>query len=131
VEPTFEDFRRLFLFTHLEPQYHGRAWVIVDSDDEGNSVVRALKEKYKSWPIDHFKTWTKPDFEYYYPSKFAEQVTQTLAESHDRKPAAKKRLLDQVKAWCEVNPEEAKAAFADSALEVIEKLREIDDALRG
>jgi hypothetical protein len=34
-------------------------------------------------------------------------------------------------AWCEANPKEAKAAFATSAVEVIEKLQEIDRALRG
>lgn len=65
VEPTFEDFRRLFLFAHLEPQYHGRAWVIVDGDTEGKEVVVALKDKYKSWPPDNFTTWSQPDFERY------------------------------------------------------------------
>jgi hypothetical protein len=131
VEPTFEDFRRLFLFAHLELQYRGRAWVIVDGDAEGKKVAKALRGKYKDWPSDHFTTWDQPEFERYYPSRFADQVEEALAKSHDDKPAAKKALLDDVKAWCKANEAEARAAFADSAAEVIEKLREIDEALRS
>lgn len=130
VEPTFEDFRRLFLFAHLEPRYRGRAWVIVDGDDEGLKVIQALQGKYKNWPIDHFTTWSQPDFEYFYPAQFGEQVTEALAKSHDEKRSAKKKLLDEVKAWCNANPSEAKDAFATSAAEVINKLKEIDQALR-
>ena len=131
VEPTFEDFRRLFLFTHLEPQYRGRAWVVVDGDDIGKKVVTSLQDKYKDWPADHFATWSQSDFEHYYPSKFADQVKDALAKPRGEKRAAKKKLLDEVKAWCDANPEEAKAAFAESATEVIAKLREIDQDLRG
>jgi hypothetical protein len=132
VEPTFDDFYRLFLFAHLELQYRGRAWVIVDGDDEGKKVVAALRRDYKKdWPSDHFTTWSQPDFEHYYPPRFAEQVKEALAWPHDQKRDAKKALLDEVKAWCNANPEEAKAAFETSAAEVIEKLREIDQALRG
>ena len=131
VEPIFEDFRRLFLFAHLEPQYRGKAWVVVDGDDEGRKVVAGLQGKYKDWPIDHFATWNQPDFEHYYPAPFAAQVDETLAKNHREKPAAKKKLFDEVIAWCEANPEDAKAAFASSATKVIEKLREIDQALRN
>jgi hypothetical protein len=131
VGPTFEDFRRLFLFAHLELQYRGRAWVIADGDDEGKKVVAALKGKYKTWPSDHFTTWSRPDFEHYYPAQFAEQVKEALAKPHHEKRAAKKALLDEVKAWCNANPEEAKAEFETSAAEVIGKLREIDQALRS
>jgi AAA domain, putative AbiEii toxin, Type IV TA system len=131
VEPTFEDFRRLFLFAHLEVQYRGRAWVVVDGDDEGKKVVAGLRRDYKSWPADHFTTWTQPDFERYYPARFDGQVKALLAKRHDDKPAPKKALVDKVKAWCNANPEEAKGEFELSATEVIEKLREIDKALRG
>lgn len=131
VEPTFEDFRRLFLFAHLEPQYRGRAWVIVDGDDLGKEVVASLHAKYKTWPSDRFATWSQPDFESYYPPRFDERAKEALGKSHDDKPPAKKKLLDEVKAWCDTNEEEEKAAFATSAAEVIEKLKEIDQALRG
>ncbi len=38
VGPTFEDFNRLFRFTHLEPRYRNRAWVVADGDTEGGGV---------------------------------------------------------------------------------------------
>jgi predicted ATP-dependent endonuclease of OLD family len=126
VEPTFEDFRRLFLFTHLEPQYRGKAWVVADGDREGKKVVAELQAKYKDWPPDHFITWSQAYFEHYYPSRFEEQVKDVLSKSHGEKRAAKKSLLDQVKAWCDENPEEARAEFETSAADVIEVLRGIE-----
>jgi hypothetical protein len=131
VGPTFEDFRRLFLFAHLEPQYQGKAWVVVDGDDEGRRVVAGLQGKYKDWPSDHFATWNQPDFEHYYPESFAAQVDEALSKNHREKQTAKKKLTDDVKEWCEANPEDAKSAFALSAAEVIEKLKEIDRELRN
>lgn len=126
VEPTFEDFRRLFLFAHLEPQYRGRAWVVVDGDETGKEVVARLQAKYKDGPPDHFTTWSQPDFERYYPPRFADRVAEAPTKNHDAKRKAKKRLLDEVKAWCEADPEEAKAEFEQSAAEVIEVLRQIE-----
>lgn len=131
VEPTFEDFRRLFLFAHLEPQYRGKAWVVVDGDEAGKAVASALQSKYKDWPAEHFTMWSESNFERYYPPKFASQVEDALSKSHDEKRKAKKRLLDEVKAWCTANSELAKAAFEESAAEVIEKLRRVDRALHG
>jgi len=131
VEPTFEDFRRLFLFTHLEPQYRGRAWVMVDGDDTGQQVVADLRAKYKDWPPNHFATWSQPDFERYYPSRFADQAEAALAKPQREKRAAKKKLLDEVKAWCNANPGEARVEFGKSGAEIIGKLKEIDQTLRG
>jgi hypothetical protein len=126
VEPTFEDFRRLFLFAHLEPQYRGRAWVVVDGDDAGKAVIVGLKDKYKDWPPDHFTKWSQPDFERYYPPRFTEQVEETLTKDHDGKRKAKKKLLDKVKEWSNANPKEAKAEFEQSAAEVIKILHQIE-----
>ena len=103
--------------------------MIVDGDDEGKKVVANLRGKYKDWPHDHFATWRQPDFEAYYPARFAEQVKAVLAMPHDKKPAAKKKILDEVKAWCDANQEEAKVEFERSAAEVIEALRRIQDNL--
>jgi len=129
VEPTFEDFRRLFLFAHLEPQYRGRAWVVVDGDSEGKKVVAGLQAKYKDWPSGHFITWSQANFEHYYPPRFAKQVEDALGKTHDEKRGAKKRLLDEVKAWCDANPEEARAELEVSAADVIEVLRGIEREL--
>ena len=129
VKPTFEDFRRLFLFAHLEPQYRGRAWVVVDGDDVGKEVIEDLQAKYKDWPPDHFTTWSQPDFEHFYPPRFTEQVKETLAKDHDGKRKAKKKLLDEVKQWSDANAEEAKPEFEQSAAEVINVLQQIEASL--
>jgi predicted ATPase len=130
VLPTFEDFRRLFLFAHLEPQYRQRAWVIVDGDEPGLEVISQLQDGYgKVWPSEHFRTWSHGDFERYYPERFAEQVDAVLELPHDSKPKSKKRLTQAVKKWCDENPDEAKEEFAASAAEVIDLLREIDAKL--
>lgn len=129
VEPTFEDFRRLFLFAHLEPQYKGRASVIVDGDDQGREIVARLQQKYPDWPAGHFTTWDQPDFERYYPDRFKAEIAAALSQEHDAKRRAKKQLLDDVKAWCAAEPEAARTAFDQSAAEVIAKLRGIERVL--
>jgi hypothetical protein len=132
VVPTFEDFRRLFLFAHLEPQYRQRAWVVVDGDEPGQKAVAQLQNDYKrTWQPEHFRTWAHGDFELYYPERFADEVAAVLALPHDAKPPAKKRLTRAVKKWCDENPDEAKLEFSVSAAEVIELLREIDAKLFG
>lgn len=129
VEPTFEDFRRLFLFAHLEPQYSGRAWVIVDVDASGKTVVKGLRSKYSSWRADRFRTLTEANFERYYPPRFKDQIDAALALKGSAKQQAKKAVLDEVKAWCVSEPEMAKKEFEVSAAEVIAILREVDGQL--
>ncbi|GAA4590148.1 hypothetical protein GCM10023194_46290 [Planotetraspora phitsanulokensis] len=131
VEATFEDFRRLFLFTHLETQYRGRAWVVVDGDESGKSIITKLQKKYgNAWPTDHFRAFSEADFERYYPERFASKIDEALAKSHNDKPAAKKSLLEEVKRWCDEDPA-AKTAFEKSAHEVVELLKSIEFALFG
>ena len=129
AEPMFEDFRRLFLFSHLEPQYKGRAWVVVDGDDAGKKVTERLKAIYTTYPADHFRTWQETDFERYYPARFAEEADEALKQSHSGKRKPKEDLIKKVRSWCDENPEEAQAEFAESATEVIALLREIDSVL--
>lgn len=127
--PVFEDFNRLFLFTHLQPQYKDRAWVVADGDSSGRRVIQELAAKYSSWPSGHFQTWTEANFESYYPPNFAADVADALSRSGQEKRAAKKALLDEVKQWCDQDSENAKAAFEASASEVITLLRECEKAL--
>lgn len=84
---------------------------------------------WQTIPIGMPAARSQPDFELYYPQQFADRVADALAKTHDDKRTAKKKLLDDVKAWCNANPDDAKAAFKASAAEAIEKLREIDQAL--
>ena len=131
VEPAFEDFRRLFLYAHLETHYKGRAWVVVDGDEHGHKVVEALRVDYATWPSNSFHTWSAADFEAYYPARFAEEVSRVLGLSHKQKRPAKKELLDEVKTWCDSHEDEAKVEFEESAKEVIAYLRMIDQSLFG
>lgn len=127
--PTFEDFRRLFLFLHLEQQYRDRVWVVLDGDAAGTTVVDGLRETYVSWRGEHFHTWSKGDFEEYYPARFAERVGEVLSLPHGKKRKPKRELLKDVQAWCDADPGAAKEAFKESAHEVIEFLNEVDRRL--
>jgi predicted ATP-dependent endonuclease of OLD family len=131
VGPMFEDFKRLFLFAHLERHYNKRAWVIVDGDEIGKRVVAKLQAGYKDWPSGHFCTWSEENFEKYYPAEFADRVAEVLAMPHGQhKQQAKKKLVEEVKAWVDEQPEGVvRAAFESSAGEVIEALREIERKL--
>lgn len=131
VEPSVEDFRRLFLFTHLQQVYRERSWVVVDGDPSGIAVVERLREIYgNAWPPEHFIALGKPAFEDYYPPRFSGKATAALAIA-DRKAMqeAKKALLEEVLQWCRDEPDEARRELADSAREVIEVLETIATAI--
>ena len=129
IEAVFDDFYRLFLFTHLQPQYRGRAWVIADGEESGVKVIQRLATKYASWSPDHFRTWAERDFERYYPSRFASDIDEALSKSGQAKKSAKKSLLSTVKLFCNEHAEEAKRDFQKSASEVISVLQEIETRL--
>ncbi|MBP7967060.1 AAA family ATPase [Candidatus Woesebacteria bacterium] len=133
VDPKFEDFNRLFLFTHLEPTYKNRAWVIVDGDTRGNEVITKLKSDYtpSGWGDDHFIALSEHNFEKYYPSNFDQRVIDVLQiQDRDKKREEKKKLLEEVIAWIETDEEQAKKEFASSAKEVISLLHNIEKCLR-
>lgn len=133
VEPAFEDFNRLFRFTHLEQLYRNRAWVIVDGDKSGREVVERLKATYGgSWDESRFRTWSEPAFENHYPQRFSAEVhnlANTLAGQ--QRQTAKRELLRRVLTWIDSDTGTAKDEFAASAAEVIEALRDIEQTLFG
>jgi hypothetical protein len=131
LEPTLDDFNRLFLFTHLQPSYQNRAWIVPDGDPSGKQAVKKLTEKYTSWPKDHFRTWSANDFEYYFPEHFTSAVEEALSEIGKERRAAKGALLDEVKRYCDGEPEQAKESFEASASEVIDFLKKIEMTLFG
>lgn len=131
VEPRFVDFDRLFLFMHLEPIYHDRAWVMVDGDIRGKEVVQQLQTQFSGWTPDRFSAFSEPTFERYYPKQFQKRVDEALANDDKKaKRAAKKQLLDAVLDWIKKSPDDAKIAFEESAQEVIEQLRRIREDLQ-
>jgi predicted ATPase len=130
VEPLFEDFREMFLFAHMEPFYRNHAWVIVDGDETGRSVIERLRTNFADWPSDHFRYWTRNDFELYYPHEFADRTRQVLEISDRRKrQKEKKALLDQVISWIAEDEQSARDAFAESAADVISILKGIEAEL--
>ena len=133
VPGTFEEFRRLFLFAHLEAQYFGRAWTVTDGDEAGIAIRDQLRASYKSWPADTFLVWSKPNFEDYYPSRFSQAAVEALSK-HDKKSRreAKKRLFDEVVNWLQTAPRtEAEAELRESAAEVIDVLIRVQQVLAG
>lgn len=129
IEPVFEDFYRLFLFTHLQPQYYARAWVIADGDDSGTEVIGQLTDKYHSWPHGHFRNWSANDFERYYPVRFTAAVDEALSKRGRERRSAKEALLSDVKRFCDENSDQARSDFDVSAAEVIAVLQEIESSL--
>lgn len=132
VSPAFDDFNRLFVFAHLQPQYHNRAFVIVDGDEPRRALVDALRARYPNWDPELFRSFSAPAFEHYYPGEFRTRIDEVLGiEEKAARREAKRRLLTDVLEWSDSNYERARAAFAASAHEVVELLREIDARLFG
>ncbi|ARU41688.1 hypothetical protein CCB80_11270 [Armatimonadetes bacterium Uphvl-Ar1] len=130
VEPQFNDFHRLFLFAHLGEIYFNKAWVFVDGDKTGIDVVSQLKDKYcPKWDENRFRHFNELNFEMYYPLQFHEEAKQAFVMNKREKKTAKKALLDKVIAWIAADQERAKVAFAESAAEVINLLKEIEATL--
>lgn len=128
VEPMFHDFRRLFLYLHLEEHYHERAWVLVDGG-RGDEVVKKLQDQFSTWPNHHFVALKEHDFEHYYPEEFQQKAAAALAKDGRSKRDAKRELLEEVRLWSDEDDGRAKDAFETSATEVIEFLRKVEATL--
>jgi hypothetical protein len=73
LQPLFCDFKEMFTYAHLEGQYSGRAWVLVDGDPSGCEVVEKLPKAFSGWNPEHFHSWSHTDIEHFYPQRL--QVT--------------------------------------------------------
>ncbi|MES2042032.1 MAG: AAA family ATPase [Pseudomonadota bacterium] len=130
IEPAFKDFHRLFLYSHLENVYLNKAWVYIDGDIDGKSIVAKLREKFSDWKSDHFDYFEKSQFEFYFPNDFATEIQRTLdiADSQ-KKRDEKKNLLNKVIEWLRADEERGKLALQTSAEEIIQKLKKIEGEL--
>lgn len=130
VEPTFDDFHRLVRFTHLEEAYRDVAWVRVDGDTVGSEIITRLQSRYPTWKSDRFGCFSKPQFEQFYPTEFLEQIEKALAHTDKQtRREAKRKLLDDVRAWLDEDNQRGRKALAQSASEVISDLRVIESQL--
>lgn len=126
LEPTVAEFRRLITFVHLQPVYEGRIWVRADGDEAGVRVITKMQGVFPNLGADALAYFEQPQFEHYYPVKFADAIVQTLAVTDKRQRRdAKAVLLNQVVEWTSNNADEAKVAWADSAVEVIKMLKAV------
>jgi hypothetical protein len=130
VEPRFVDLHRLFVFTHLEPIYKERAWVIADGDAAGQEAVQKLQKAFSGWPRDHFQCFTQPTFESYYPAFFGDRV-QALSAINDKGAlkAAKETLVKEVVTWLRDDPNRGRTALAERTQEVIGRVLDIERAI--
>lgn len=130
VEPTFEDFYRLVRFAHLEEAYQNAAWVRVDGDGPGQDIIARLRQKFPSWKSSRFNCFSESQFERYYPVEFTAEVETVLSltSKQDRR-AAKRQLLDKVRAWLDEDDARGRQALLASASEVVEELKAIDRQL--
>jgi predicted ATPase len=127
VEPSFEDYRRLFVFLHLEHAYKNKTWVWVDGDSPGVELVGNLKKRFGStWGDDTFSHFERENFEDYYPDIFSSDV-KLIKETKDKgaKKEKKRDLIEKVKKWS-VEDKNAKALFEISAKEILDKLAEVE-----
>lgn len=135
IKNRFATLNDVFLTPHVIGYYHNKVWIIADGDPSGLGVIEKLKTQYcrgkQPWAEDHFMNWSKHNFEEYYPYVFQNDIEEVLAiKNKQQKRTAKRELLDRVVAWCEQQRESViRAAFEQSADEVIRKLREIESDL--
>ncbi len=130
VEPTFDDFHRLVRFTHLEEAYRDSAWVRVDGDAVGSEIITRLQSRYPSWKSERFGCFSKAQFEHYYPSEFGEKTEEALAHADKQvRREAKRKLLEDVRAWLDKDEHRGRKALEQSAAEVISDLKLIESQL--
>jgi predicted ATPase len=126
LEPSVSEFRRLITFVHLQPAYEDRLWVRADGDHAGAKVIEKMRITFPDFDTEVLSTFQQPQFELYYPEMFKDQVAQVLAiEDKRQRRQAKTDLLQRVLDWTTDNKDDAKAAWATSAAEVIGLLRSI------
>lgn len=130
LEVRVGDFSRLFVFIHTSPIYKGRAWIVADGDDAGKKVISNLKEKFRTWPSNHFLNFSKGNFEDYYPLRFQTKASSALKLKGLAKREAKLRLLHEIMDWSLKNRREAIEEFNKSAEEVILLLKKIEKSLK-
>jgi len=83
------------------------------------------------WDESRFGTTSAPDFEAYYPPRFADERTAVLSDLDRHARRQRKRgLLERVRTWIREEPDTARAEFQDSARD-IEILQHVETDLSG
>jgi predicted ATP-dependent endonuclease of OLD family len=132
INARLSDFMRLFVFIHQSPIYYKKAWIIADGDRAGINALEKIKEKFSSWPKEHFINLSKNNIEEFYPKIFSEEFSLiNNTEDSNKKRTKKIAFTNKVKQWIEKNPVEAKKEFKVSAKEIINYLQKISNTLKA
>ena len=130
LEPTITEFQRLITFVHLEPVYRDRMWIRVDGDEPGQKMIEKVVTMFPYLAPPRSGTFSKPQFEMYYPARFTDEVQAALNISDKlQRRTAKAKMLLKVVEWSFQNESEARSAWASSAAEQIELLRQVGKTL--
>jgi len=130
ISKKLNDFQTLITYAHLEPGYKNKTWVLVDGDEAGVKVVSKLRSQFKDWPEARFVSFSKGNFEDYYPVQFSSQVNEIFSlteKSLRREP--KKKLLNDVVAWLIEDEERGRATLKIYASEIIDQISIIEKSL--
>jgi len=131
ISPRFHNFLILFVFVHSTSVYKNKAWIYVDGDESGNKTINKLRQKFNTWNPNHFNTFSKPNFEEYYPARWKERVNEAL-NKQDKKSRfkAKGELVNEIMTWTKANKREARKEFKESASEIIEILKNLEKTIK-
>ena len=130
LDKAVANFLQLTTFIHLQPVYENRLWIRADDDCAGQAAISKVRSTFSNLTSGAAKTFSKPDFERFYPNHFSARIEPTL-EIQDKqlRKLEKAKLLDDVLNWSMANSEEAKVEWAISAAEPIDLLQQILAAL--
>ena len=79
LEPAVDDFTRAMTFVHLQPIYKDKLWVRADGDEKGKIVIQALQTKFSTFLAGRISSFSRDQFERYYPKQFEERANALIA----------------------------------------------------
>lgn len=126
----FSHLHSVFTYVHTAEIYRHKGWVCVDGDPAGIEALGKIKESFKSWGEDHFISFSKKDFEDFYPSGYEDKISLIKREqNHEERGKLKLSLAKSIVEEFLRDNGTAKQKFQQSAKEVIEILKKIETKL--
>jgi hypothetical protein len=125
------EFQRLVIYVHLQPAYRGRLWIRADGDETGRQAVASISEVFDYLDDEHCAYFGRKQFELYFPARFQAKVAAALAiVDKEHRKTEKLAILKEVLEWSKGQSEDdVRAAWSDSAQEIIDVLRRIYTAI--
>lgn len=133
VRKKFEAFKNVFVFVHLNENYQGKAWVVLDGGENEEKVIKKMQNDFKDWGNSHFRNLKYHDFEDYYPQSFEDKIDKLKKFEGEDKRKAKRKLLLELIDYIENSDKEdiIKNELASCFQEIISILKDIKAKLIG